>query len=284
MGLFKPKANHFLWQIDNFLNSYTDGGMGVAVSGGELPHEKGSPVQILAGSSVVQDVYAIMLIFSNGYSATQIKRYLVDLLIDPAGGSNWTIAISNLLVNSPSMINGGWRYYFPLYFKAGTSFAMRHQCSQGLYVIMRCGIRLFGQPTCPEDVKCGSYVESFGVETSTTSGTNITPGNQVMGNWTLMGTSSKDLWWWQWGGQAVNDTSIGPIKSVLGQVGAGDGTNMVLCCESYEQLDVTENCGKCAGIYPPIAHIKGGTNIYVREASSGTPDIGPSTTCYGLGG
>lgn len=284
MGLIKPRANHFLWQVDNFSNSHTDGGMGISVAGGEVANEVGSDTQILAGSSVTQDVYGVMLIFSNGYSAVQIKRYLATLLYDPAGGSNWSAIINNLLVNSPSMINGGWRYYFPLYFKAGTSFGMRQQCSQGLNTAMRCGIRLFGQPTCPEDVKCGSYVETFGVNTGTTSGTAITPGNQVMGSWTSMGTTTKDLWWWQWGGQGVNDSSISPIKSVLGQVGCGDGTNMILCCESYQHLDATENCGKCAGIYPPIAHIKGGTGVYVREASSGTPDTTPSTACYGLGG
>jgi hypothetical protein len=104
-----------------------------------------------------------------------------------------------------------------------------------------------------------------------------------MGSWTSVGTSSRDLWFWQWGGQAVNDTSISPIKSIYAQVGAGDGTNMKICYEGQQHLDVTENCGKDVGIIRD-QWVKGGSGIYVREAGSGTADVTPTTAAYGLGG
>src|SRR5574339_367783 len=103
--------------VDNIGATITDAGLGTAVTSGGSTHTKGTPVSLIAGSLVTEDVYGVGIIFCGGNSPNSIRRYLADLLVDSNGGSSWDIKINNLFVNNPSLICGGYRYFFPLYLK-----------------------------------------------------------------------------------------------------------------------------------------------------------------------
>lgn len=270
--------------FDNFGSTWTDAGLGTSAAGNTLANNKGTPVSLLSGGTVTEDVFGIGLIFVGGNASNSIRRYLVDLMYDPAGGTSWSVLIANLFVNNASIICGGYRYFFPLYVKSGTSFGFRIQSNLAGGVTLRCAIQLYGLPTRSENLLYGTRVETFGAAIGTTSGTAFTPGTSTLGNYTQVGTSANNLWWWQWGGIGYNESGF-VANSMFGDVAAGDGTNMKVCIDNCQQnYTALEQAGKDAqGTRAPIRNVPSGTNIYCRAACSGTPETTPTTCAYGLG-
>ena len=224
--LFSPVSNYG-WSVDNFGATYTDSGIGTQIPSHASNHTKGTATSLIAGASITEDVYGIAIGFTGGWGSGGIRMWMTDLLIDPAGGTSWSVAIANLAANSPHICLKGCWYYFPLYLKNGTSIGMQTQCNAGSNNI-RGLVRVFGKPTHPELVKAGTKVETFGATTASTTGVSITPGTSAMGALTAsMGTTAGDLWWWQ-AGNLMSDSARAP-HALWMDVLAGDGTNNVLC-------------------------------------------------------
>ena len=271
---------------DNYGATFTEAGLGTGLTASATANTKGSVVSLLAGASVPFDVYGVGITFFGGSASATVRRYLTDIVIDPAGGTTWDTTnpiCPNLLANSPALVCGGWRYFFPLYVKAGTSFGARTQCSAAS-AALRCAIQLYGQPTHPENWRTGTRVIAFGVNTATTSGTAVTVGSGAIGSYTLMGATARELWWWQWGGIASNDTTMG-LDACMGDVATGDGTTFKLCVDSCMQnKTAAEQAGKEAfGLRVPIREVASGANVYVRVSNTSAGDTTPTTTAYGLG-
>ena len=284
--MFNMPQNEFAFSVDNFGATFTDAGFGTSVNAHPTnAHQKGTAVSLISGASVTEDVYGVAIMFTGGNGAGVTRRHLADLLIDPAGGTSWSIIINNLYVNSPSFLLGGYKYYFPLYLKSGTSIGMQQQCSTA-NIAFRAGVRLYGRPSRPELCKVGTKVETFGAATVSTSGTAVTPGNGALGAYASMGTSTNDLWWWQWGGVGVNDSSVTPQKGCLAEVSAGDASNKKICADGVGQAwtAAEESSKEAFGLRHPVRNIKGGETVYVRVSASGAADTTPTTTAYGLGG
>src|SRR3990172_3985425 len=256
-------CNDFGWSADNFGATYTDAGIGVDSPGHANANTKGANTAMLA--AIAQDCYGIAIGFSGGNTAATARRNLVDLLIDPAGGTSWSVIINNLYCAYSSLIMGGYWYYFPLYLKAGTAIGTANQSLTASTSALRVMIKVFGKPSRPELVKLGTKVETFGADTATTSGTTITPGNAVLGAYTgSLGTTVNDLFWWQ-GGMGVNDSTTIDNAYQL-DVAAGDGTNKVLCCENIIlTTNNSEQFGKSAGgSRLPWRNVKAGAFVYMR--------------------
>jgi hypothetical protein len=278
--------NSFGWSASNFGATYTDTGIGTAVTSGAA-NTKGSTVSLLAGSSVTEDVYGIAIGFSGGFTAATIRVWLADIYFDPAGGTSWesTPRIANLIVNSPCLHNGAYWYYFPLYVKNNTSIGMSVQ-SNNATSALRGLVKVFGKPSRPEWLQVGSFVKTFGATTASSNGTTITPGTSAMGAYTAsLATTANDLWWWQ-GGIAINDTTQTNVGYLI-DIAAGDASNKVLVAENIRvsNAGTAEQSGKDAfGTREPIFSIKSGANVYMRAACSGTPDSSVTVAAYGLGG
>ena len=283
--LYNPYDCDLVPLVDNFGSTYTNAGLGTAASANASAHVKGTPVSLISGASVTQDVYGIGIIFNNGTTAGVIRRFFADILIDPAGGTSWSVIIPNLYVNMASLISNGWRYYFPLYVKSGTSFGFQQQ-STASSSTLRCSVQLFGKPKRMENLRFGTRIETFGVNTGTTSGAAHTPGTSALSTYTSIGTTSKDLWWWQWGGIGYNSVNFASGNTILADVACGDGTNMLTCINKILCYNTTaEAMAKDAfGLGSCYREIPGGTGVYVRSACTGTPETTPTTTVYGLGG
>lgn len=277
-------ANEFGWSVDNYGATYAETSIGTeAISGGSST--KGSAVSCLSGATVAQDVFGMSISFGSGYVTAGIRRWLSDILIDPAGGTSWSVLIANLLANGPSFFSGGYNYYFPIYLKSGTSIGFQTQCSTATQAL-RCAIRVFGKPSRPDLVKVGRKVETFGATTGSSSGTAFTPGSNAMGSYTSLGTTSGDLWWWQSGGVAFNDTTLNGNAYAL-DVAAGDASNKKICVNhAWVYTQNFENCAKEPfGTVLPVREIKAGETVYARAATVDFgPDTTPTTTAYGLGG
>jgi hypothetical protein len=270
--------------VDNYGATLTDAGQGALITASASANVKGATTSCLAGASVTSDVYGIGITFCGGNASATVRRYLADLMIDPAGGTTWVALINNLYVNSPALTGGGYRYFFPLFLKAGTSVGLRTQ-SNVASATMRGAVQLYGKPTRSELIKVGSRVETFGAVTATTSGTAVTPGNAVAGAYVSLGTTANECWWWQWGGVGCNDTTQG-LNALMGDVAAGDATNKKICADSITQNNTAaEQSGKEAlGLRPPYRVIKAGETVYVRVSGSVLGDTTTDTTAYAVGG
>lgn len=281
-------GNDFGWSVDNFGATYSDAGIGLNSPGHLNANTKGANTSMLVG--IAEDCYGMAIGFSGGNAAATIRRMLTDILVDPAAGvgntgTTWAVKIPNLYANSPSLISGGWWYYFPIYLSKGTAIGSAHQDLVATTQALRVMIRVFGKPTRPELVKVGSKVEAFGVTLASTSGTAITPGNGAMGaNTASLGTTVADLWWWQ-AGIGFNDTTLLDESELL-DVLAGDGTNNVLCAENILYVaNNSEQCGKSAfGTRVPQRFVKAGSNVYMRAVGAAAAQTTPTVIAYGLGG
>ena len=282
-------SNHFNWSVDNFGATYTDAAFGVSSPGHASANTKGANTAML--SAIAEDCYGIFIVFVGGSATTLTHRYLVDLLIDPAGGTSWSVVIANLYAPYASIGCGGYAYYFPLYLKAGTAIGTANQALVAGKAI-RVGIRCYGKPTRPELLRVGTKVQTYGADTATTSGTAITPGTSAMGSYSAsLGTSSYNQFWWQ-GGIGFNDAAIGGGTSIsetywLDVAASNDaGTTKVICAESIRaNFSTTEQGGKeCFGASYPYRDVPSGANVYMRAACQGTPQTTPTCVAYGLGG
>jgi len=269
---------------DNFGATYTDAGLGTTATSGGSTHQKGTPVTLIAGSSVISDIYGIAILFCGGNASNAIRRYFADILVDPNGGSNWNVKIPNLFVNNASLIQGGYRYFFPLYLKSGTSIGFQHQCNLAA-TALRCSIQLYGKPKNPELWPIGTIVESFGVNLGTTVGTAVVAGTSVLGSYTQIGTTTRKLWWWQWGGFGFDESSF-LANSILGDVAAGVAGNQKICCDNcIQSYTAGEQCGKDSiGFRIPYRIIPESSPVWVRAACTGTPEgtATATTTAYGM--
>jgi len=267
---------------DNFGATYTDAGLGTAGNNSGVANTKGTTTTLIAASSVTRDVAGIGITFNGGSVATGTRRYFADIMVDSRGGTSWDVKIPNLFVNNPSLVLGGYQYYFPLYIKAGSSVGFRYQ---GINAnTLRCSVQLFAMPDHPESIKVGTFVEAFGVDTSTTSGTAITPGTSLMGAYTQMGTSTRKLWWWQWGGVGYNE-GVFVVGAMLGDIGIGTASDQRLCMKHcLQRYNGNEEAGKCMmGINIPYLDGPNNSAVWVRAACVGTPETTPTTTAYGMG-
>lgn len=242
---------------------------------------KGSWASIFTASS---DSYGI-LININGNNASSLTRETVlDIGIDTAGGTSYTVRIPDLICGGAvayTVAPGGLWYYFPLFIPAGAQVAARSQSTAA--AAFRVYVQLFQRPPNPAMIRTGSFVEALGLGTLP-SGTAIVPGTTAEGSWTLMGTTTKRLWWWQIGAQiAAGDTST--VNAIIHfDIAAGDGTNFQSIAEDVIfQTTTAESTGMQSLTVGMEYDIPSGTNIYARAQNS-TGNETYNCTVYGMGG
>ncbi|MGH8758331.1 MAG: hypothetical protein ACREVW_02265 [Burkholderiales bacterium] len=273
--------NQFHGSITNYGATMTDAGFGTTVPAHANAHTKGAAGALIAGASVSSDVYGIAVLACGGNSNAAVHRFLLDLLVDPAGGTSWSTLIANILFHSPSFQKGLYQYFFPLWLKAGSSIGAQQQSStaaQGIQI----GVRLLTKPSRPELIKVGYTAESYGAVTASTSGTAITVGNGVAGAWTSVGTTAGRPWWWQ-AGLASDDTSMTMAGALL-DVSVGDAANKRLAAEGIlYSNDSTERVGKAAvGEYQPVMQAVPAETVYMRGTAPGAPDTSTTVCAYGV--
>lgn len=280
--LFTPGGD-FNWSVDNFGATYTEAGFAAAVTASGSANTKGTAVELIADTSVTEDVYGISICFARTNTTVTSIRFLTDLLIDPAGGTSYSVAIANILCHNPALLLGGYWYYFPLYLKAGTTIGAQTQSSTGGSAI-RMGVRLWGKPSRPELIKVGTKVQTLGAATGSTSGTAVTPGTSALGSYSAtLGTLNLNSWWWQ-AGLGFSDTSLTGSGYLIDV--AANATNKILVAQNIMlATNSSENVGKAAlGSSCPQMLISAGQDVYVRAACSTTPDSTVTAVVHAVGG
>ncbi len=282
--LHVPSANRFLFEAGTFTGRPSDTAMGVAVT--PVAGSYGTYVEVISDTLITEDCYGIHIVISQAATAGAARRRLVDIGIDPAGGTSYSSAIPDLLCTNASpygnsTLVGGVHYYFPIFIKAGSAIAAR-SCGNGtqtLYV----AAQVYGKPTNPEMMKVGSKVKSYGVTVANPpTGTSVTPGTTNRGTYASLGTvaSGDKPFFWQFG----IDSSLTALGSetFACDIAIGDASNKQLVISAAQFRETTaEQMSK------PL-HLDGyyqaapGDKVYGRMQDSQSNALSHTMGAYGV--
>lgn len=285
MSLFVPRGNRWGFRVSNFGTNPTNP-PGTSITPGASDAE-GSYTSLIAAGNVTEDIWGIYVQVLNGFTSTAIKSHLLDIGYDPAGGSSYTTLISNIVCGAASggasLAAQGHTFYFPIKIPSGSTIAGRVQGSNGTAGSVVIAIKAYGKPSEPAMVPCGSYAETVGT-ISGSQGVSFTPGNATDGTWASLGTTSKDLWWWNVAYQVSNGTITN--ENCYIDIGWGDGSNKHVIATKLHSGGTTETCGEASSphILEGYALVPAGNTMYIRGRCSNAPDSGYNGVAVGIGG
>lgn len=247
----------------------------------------GSWTEIASSASLSQDCYWLYLRVHTAAVSGAVADALIDLGIDPAGGTSYTSFFETFNVGgAPSLTQVGSReHLFPIFIKAGSSVAVRIQGGGGGTLTARVAARFYGQPTNPLACPVGAFSEKFGTTTGF-KGQSFTPGNASDGSWANLGSVTKPLWWWQMG-YGIDNTTITAEYTYI-EVAWGNASNKHTIFKEMHGGSTSETCGlvattqiaSCAAYHP----VPAGANIYIRGRCSNAPDTNYHANVLGIGG
>lgn len=248
---------------------------------------EGAWTQIAAAANITADCHWLFIHVHTGATSTAQKDHLLDIGIDPAGGTAYVAAISNIVCGeSQTLSNGGTRpFIFPLFIRSGSSVAVRIQGNAATAGTVRVMAKFYGRPTLPEIMPIGQFAETIGAITNS-GGQSFTPGNAADGAWQSLGVTAKDLWWWQLGYQISAATITGEMTYI--ELAYGDATNKISIMRHFHLGSTGETCLDVAygnlsfvDCYCPVP---AGSTIYIRGRCDTAPDTGYNAVAIGIGG
>lgn len=248
---------------------------------------EGSWTQIAASGNIAFDVYGIYLQVFSGATATAAKNHLLDIGVDPAGGTSYAAIISNIVCGaSPALtVAGNREFFFPFFIPSGSSVAVRIQGSNATAGTVRVAAKFYGGTSRLDTMKVGYFSETIGTITNS-SGVSFTPGNASDGSWATLGTTTNPLWWWQLGYQIDNGTITAEYTFI--ELAFGDASNKHTIFRVMHGGTTGETCGLAMqtsllsiAAYCPVA---AGASLYVRGRCNNAPDTGYNAVAIGIGG
>lgn len=250
-------------------------------------NSEGSWTGIASSANIAEDCYWIYFQVHSGQTSAQAKNHLLDIGVDPAGGTSYVAIISDLQVGtSPTLAQAGNReFVFPFFIKSGSSVAVRIKGSNATAGTVRVPARFYGKPSNPGAIPVGTFSETLGTVTNS-SGQSFTPGNASDGSWADLGTTAKNLWWFQLG-YGIDNTIITAEYTYI-EVAWGDASNKIPMFKVMHGGTTNETAGLAAqtsllacAAYNPVP---AGSHIYIRGRTNNAPDTGYHATVIGIGG
>lgn len=240
---------------------------------------KGAWSELLAATS--NDSFGMLLMVNNSFTAAAGRNFVLDIGIGGAGSER--VIVPNLICGMANPYPSAIYHYFPLFIPAGSRVAVRSQAN--IANAFRCQISLYQQPARPDAVKAGSFCEIVGGTALPGGGTSITLGTTGKSAWQLLGTTTRDLWWWQTGMQVPEaDTNVGG-NAILLDLAVGNGTAFVpIMQDVIYATGTSEVVQSIPFLYGNERPVPAGSNIYVRGWASGTPEAAYLVAAYGIGG
>jgi hypothetical protein len=281
--MLHKKINTFLWHFSNYTTPSAT--PGTAVTPG-INSVEGNWTQVATAANIAYDSYMMYVAVGGGASSAQIKNHLLDIGVDPAGGTSYTAIINNLVCGQTQAVTTGFdEFFFPIRIRAGSTVAVRVQGSNATAGSVRVVVDFFGRPTNPEMVPFGQWSETIGTITSS-QGTTVAPGNAAEGSWVSLGTTTKDLWHWQMGIQLSNGTITAQYATY--DLAYGDATNKEIIIEDkaigfYGTAEIKASILN-RHLVQAHRYVPAGATIYARGRCSTSPTATYNVTAIGIGG
>jgi hypothetical protein len=281
--LIIPAVPSFGWTFHNLgTNPSATPGTSVVPGAGNV---EGSWTQVATGANIAYGVWGIWIGISGGNTTGNDKSHILDLGVDEANGTNYTALISNLVCGQTQAGSTGCNeYYFPINIPAGSSVAVRIQGSNATAGTVRVMVKFYGKPSHPEMLPRGEVAETIGAITGS-SGVSFTPGNAADGTWASLGTTTRNLWWWQ----VCPQVSAGTITAQYTWVDLayGDATNKQIIISGvpigyYGTAEIAAQI-HAAHMMQGYRYVPAGSTMYVRGRCSTTPVSGYNAVAIGVG-
>lgn len=236
----------------------------------------GTAVSFIA--NLTHDVEYLVIGASAVSTAGANSSALLDILVDPAGGSTWATAplINDLLIGQT--VTGSttvpwpiW-YHFPIWLKSGHSIGGQLRTAHTANITTgRVVIYAYGGNANPGSWWCGQTVESVGINAATSQGTDHTAGNSgAYSAWTNLGsTLSKPCGALQFAVQGSNDDATQALNSYYFEFGVGStriGPNI------YRGTSTSES-GWPSPTGPIFCALPAATQLQVRGSCGGTAEV-----------
>lgn len=278
MAIALPYPSRFAAAVDNFPATPTTT-PGTAITSGTA-NTKGSWANVL--SALGYDVHGFYVRISDIGSAAVQRNYLVDIGIDRAGGSSYSVHVPDLLCgNAGPMTIGGNSYEFicPMFVPAGSTVAARGQ-GNGASIGARVGIRAYGRPTAPW-LPLGRVCEVIG-SISNTDGVSFTPGNGTDGAWQSLGTLTRRAFCLQLGYQIASSNTSAEKTWI--ELAWGDGSNKHIIRRLLHVGTGAEQISPimAANVNPfeAFGDWAAGVELFVRGHCENAPDSGYQALAY----
>lgn len=283
--LLAPGFSSYGFKYDNW-GANPAGTAGTSVTPGTAGAE-GAWTEIAAAASITQDCHWVIIAVHAGATSAQIKDHLLDIGIDPAGGTSYTAFASNIVCGESRSIDVavGRVFLLPMFVKSGSSVAARIQGNNATPGTVRVAAKFFGQPSAPEAAPVGQFSETIGTIASS-AGASFTPGNAADGTWVSLGTTTNTMWWWQLGYGISNTTITGEMTYI--DLAYGDGSNKVTIMRQFHTGNtgegVADHVGANLNFLECYCPVPAGATIYVRGRCNNAPDTGYTAVAIGIGG
>lgn len=239
---------------------------------------KGNWTALVSAANCANDVYGIRIWVTNGNTSGGIRNICLDIGVDTAGGTNYSVVIPDILCSQASnAVDGGQWFYFPIFVKAGSTIAARAQSSHT--TAFRTSIYIYGRPSKPEALAVGQYCETIGATPPV--GVSVTPGNSnAWGDWTSIGTTSQALWHWS----ISCGFDAGTTTALMYLVSLSYGSSYETIIESQPLFlpGTAERLGE--PLFGSYWEVPAGSTLYVRARCSGTTASGFNVVATGIGG
>lgn len=247
---------------------------------------EGSWTQIASAANIAQEIFGLYLFVHGGATATNQKSHLLDIGVDPAGGTSYVAMISNIVCGDSGtfLAMPGHRFYFPIRIPAGASVAARVQGQNATAGTVFVAAKFYGLRGDPEHMPCGTFAETIGAITNS-SGVSFTPGNAADGSWASLGTTVNPMWWWQLGYQIDNGTITAEYTYI--DLAYGDATNKHIIKRLMHGGNTSEQIGDAFSanlLMDSYCPVPAGANMYVRGRCVNAPDSGYNAVAIGIGG
>ena len=272
--MLKPFAHAFAYLTDNLAGTPPTavGGIGTQVTGGNSAN--GTSVA-WGGGALGFEGQLLIVQWYNGSVANTDTRSLMDILIDPAGGTSWatTPLVTGLIAG-----HGGAAFYnsrnvtLPVRIPAGANLGLQAR-SLTTGRVHRVVMTVYGGYKGPGTWRCGSRVISSGVDEANYSGTAHTAGNSGAwaGSWTNVGSTTPTNTF------AHNLIHTGPNSGswtalgYYGQIGAGSNPLTLGDTDAVHMhmIQSTAETVQQWATTPVFADVPEGTQLQVRGKCSG---------------
>lgn len=272
----------YTFNVSNATTVVTSG-LGDAVTASATSHVQGTKVELLSSAEITTDIEEFELKLSSGYTAGSAVETLLEVFVDPAGGTAYTTLIPEFCCGkADSAINGGRVFRFRRHVPSGSSLAVATRCSIGSQVTDVL-IKAFGRSRRP--IRRGMYAEGFGTITNS-SGISVTPGTSgSKGAWTDVGTLTVPLWWWELGVSFDDSTLLSQMYWF--DLAFGDASNKVMILPDVVLFNNSTR-DSIASYSPAPGHfcpVPAGMHLYVRGGTNGGfSDSNCNVRVIGIGG
>lgn len=144
------------------------------------------------------DTYGIRVSVQNTFASGVATNSTFDIGVDPSGGTSYTTVIENVLCGyAPAVKLLARNYFFPMFFPAGSSIAIRGRRSPGSTQNATFLVTGYQQPSNPAMSWIGRTSETFGYTSGCLgTGWTATSGSNTPTSWVSLGTTTKALNYW----------------------------------------------------------------------------------------